>query len=464
MSLPLPSTLAHALPRPFWPDTVPPEVAARPLAGDVACDLAIVGGGFCGLWAAIHARIRQPQARIVLVDAGLCGGAASGRNGGFCAASISHGPSNSIKRWPAEADTLIRLGAQNLDDFARDLEQLGIEAEFHRGGKLNVARMPWQIEGLKATARTLEKCGVKAHLLEGAALREKLDSPIYSLGLWEENYGLVNPALLVAELRRLVIAGGTSLHENTPVTGLKATATDIRLSTAGGEIRAAKVVLATNIAQPLVNKLRRAVIPVYDYALMTAPLTHDQLQSIGWTGHYGIADCGNQFHYSRKSADNRILWGGYDAIYHFGAKRDEGLTQRPISFARLAEQFAEAFPTLADVPFDYAWGGVIDTSARTTFFTGLGEGGRVAWAQGFTGQGVTATRFAALSMLDQLDGIRNERTALAMTSTAPFPFPPEPLLYGSVRLAQYELAREDRSGRRGPFLKTLDALGIGFDS
>ncbi|MBN9887095.1 FAD-dependent oxidoreductase [Pelagibaca abyssi] len=456
--------LAHARPRPFWPDTVPASTPAPALDGDIACDLAIVGGGFLGLWSAVHARLRYPDARIVVLDAGVCGGAASGRNGGFCAPSISHGPGNAMRRWPDEAETLIRLGAENLNDFAEDLEALAIEAEFERGGKLVVARTPWQEEALKETGRLFARCGIPARLLRGTALAEKLDSPVYTCGLWEENYALVNPAKLVAELRRVAMASGTCLYENTPVTGLRTSDDGVGLQTPGGALRAGKVILATNAARPLLRRLAPAVIPVYDYALMTAPLTQAQLASIGWTGRHGISDSGNQFHYLRKSADNRILWGGYDAIYHFGGRRDAERTQRPQSFARLAEQFAEAFPPLADTPFDYAWGGVIDTSARTTFFTGLSEGGRVAWAMGFTGQGVTATRFAALSLLDRLDGLQTERTRLRMTSTRPFPFPPEPLLYASVRMAQHGLAQEDRTGRCGLTLKALDALGIGFDS
>ena len=147
---------------------------------------------------------------------------------------------------------------------------------------------------------------------------------------------------------------------------------------------------------------------------------------IGWVGRYGIADCGNQFHYTRKTADNRILWGGYDAIYHFGSDRADARRQRPESFERLVQNFDRAFPALSDVKFTHIWGGIIDTSTRTTFFAGKAFGGRLAYALGFTGQGVSASRFGALTMLDLLDGLDTERTSIAMSRRWPVPFPPEP--------------------------------------
>lgn len=456
--------LANALPEPFWAGTTDPAPACPPLAADAHCDLAVIGGGFTGLWTALKARERDPEARIVLLEAKRCGQEASGRNGGFCAPSISHGVGNAVARWPAEAETLIRLGRENLDGLARDLDALGIDAEFERSGKLNVAATSWQADGLRAMQHNYRRFGIDCQLLEGDALRDRFDSPKYMCGLFEPNYGLVNPARLVAGLRRQCLSRGIEIHEGTPVTALAATRSGLRLATPQANLQAARAVMATNAAVPLLRRLRPTVIPIFDYALVTAPLTDAQLAAIGWTGRHGIADSGNQFHYSRKTADNRILWGGYDAVYHFGSRRDDALYQRRESFARLAGNFADAFPALAGIPFTHAWGGIIDTSARTTFFSGLALNGRLAYALGFTGQGVSASRFAALAMLDMLGGQRSARTEIAMMRRRPVPFPPEPLRYLAVRLAQRGLAREDQTGRRSLFLKTLDRFRIGFDS
>jgi len=457
-------SLAQAQPYPVW-RSMPAQTSVAPrLTADLSCDLAIVGGGFVGLWTALLARQRWPDATIVVLEAGRCGGEASGRNGGFCAPSISHGVANALKRWPQEAEQLVRLGRENLVAFEEDLQRYGMDVAFERQGKLNVASQPWQIDGLRSMQRNYARFGIDCEFVEGEALRSYLDSPAYVAGVFEPNYALLNPVKMVAELRRVCLAQGVQLFEHSPVTALREDGNHSVLETGLGRVKAAKVALGTNIAPPLLGKLKSKVIPIYDYALATQPLDESQLRAIGWAGRYGIADSGNQFHYLRKTEDNRILWGGYDAIYHFGSRRDEALTQRPESFATLARQFQAAFPTLADVSFSHAWGGIIDTSARTTMFCGTSFGGRVAYAQGFTGQGVSASRFAALTLLDLLEGQSTERTRLAMTSTAPFAFPPEPLRYVGVSLAQRSLAREDLTGRRDWLLKGFDALGIGFDS
>ncbi len=286
----------------------------------------------------------------------------------------------------------------------------------------------------------------------------------YAEGLFEPNFALLNPAKMVRELRRACREQDIELYEHSPVTKLVQRTDDLLLETSYGVVQADKVALATNIFTSLLPDLKSKVIPIYDYALTTQPLSDEQLKLIGWQGRYGIADSGNQFHYWRKTKDNRILWGGYDAIYPFASKLDEGLTHRPETFVRLAEQFLQTFPQLEDIQFSHAWGGIIDSSARTTLFTGSDADGRIAYALGFTGQGVSASRFAAATMLDLLAGQKTERTALKMLNRAPVRFPPEPIRYIAVSLAQRGLEREDQTGQRNLLLRTMDAFGVGFDS
>lgn len=458
------ATIRTAARRPYWQDTVTRDDAPVPLAGDLDCDVAIVGGGFTGLWSALKARAEWPDARIVVLDAATCGDAASGRSGGFCAPSISHGIARALARWPRESDTLIRLGRENLDALEADLDRHGIRAEFERPGKLSLAATPWQADGLRALQAASARVGVETELLEGDALRDRLDSPRYGVGLFEPNYALVNPMRLTDGLRRAALTAGAVIHENTPVAALARDGDGVALSTGAGRVRAMRAILATNAAKPLLRRLATAIIPVYDYSLVTEPLSDAQLAAIGWTGRHGVADSGNRFHYSRKTADNRILWGGFDAIYHRGSARDAHLLDREESFATLAANFRAAFPPLADVRFSHRWGGIIDTSVRTTFFVGAAMRGRVAYAMGFTGQGVSAARFGALTMCDLLAGRETERTRLRMLRRFPVPFPPEPLRALAVSQAQRGLAAEDETGRRPALLRLMDRFGIGFDS
>jgi glycine/D-amino acid oxidase-like deaminating enzyme len=211
--------------------------------------------------------------------------------------------------------------------------------------------------------------------------------------------------------------------------------------------------------------LSHYVVPVYDYALMTEPLSDAQLASIGWRHRQGIGDAGNQFHYYRLTADNRILWGGYDAVYYNGGRIKPAYDQRPATFEVLARHFGETFPQLEDIRFTHKWGGVIDTCSRFSSFFGTAHGGRLAYAAGYTGLGVGATRFGANVMLDLLSGERTERTALKMVRTRPLPFPPEPARSAVIQLTRWSIARADRNeGRRNGWLRLLDSMGLGFDS
>jgi glycine/D-amino acid oxidase-like deaminating enzyme len=224
------------------------------------------------------------------------------------------------------------------------------------------------------------------------------------------------------------------------------------------------VVLATNAYPPLLRRLRLRVLPIYDHVLVTEPLSPTALASIGWQQNQGLTDVGNQFHYYRRTPDDRILWGGYDAIYYFGNRTDAEREQRDSSHALLARQFAETFPQLEGLRFTHRWAGLIDSTSRFTPVFGTALGGRVSYSVGFTGLGVAASRFGARVALDLLTGEHTERTRLQMVQRKPVPFPPEPLRYPVVQATRAALAREDVSGHRGAWLRLLDSLGVGFNS
>jgi glycine/D-amino acid oxidase-like deaminating enzyme len=206
-------------------------------------------------------------------------------------------------------------------------------------------------------------------------------------------------------------------------------------------------------------------VPVYDYALMTEPLSDAQRDAIAWRGREGISDVGNQFHYFRTTRDGRILWGGYDAIYHYASSIAPAHDQRAETFEVLARNFLTTFPQLAGLRFSHAWGGVIDTCTRFAAFYGTALGGRVGYAMGFTGLGVGATRFAGDVLLDLLAGADTPRTRLEMVRRKPVPFPPEPLRWVGIEATRRSLARADANdGKQNVWLRAMDRLGLGFDS
>jgi len=453
--------LRDAVPTPYWLDNPARPPARPPLEGSTSCDLAVVGGGYSGLWTALIAKERDPDRDVVLVEGDRIGWAASGRNGGFCAASITHGEENGRRRWPEQYPQLEALGHQNLDALGATLDRYGIDADFRRSGELTVATEPYQVDGLRVDAGP-----DAAHtFLDRDQIQAEVHSPTYLAARFDPTTALVDPARLAWGLAAACDRLGVRIVEQTPVSAMARTATAVELTTRSGTISARQVALGTNVFPSLVRRLRPFTVPVYDYVLMTEPLSADQLDAIGWRNRQGIGDSANQFHYYRLSADDRILWGGYDAIYNFGGRVDDRHDQRAATHRLLAAHFFETFPQLQGLRFTHRWGGAIDTCTRFCAFYGTALGGDVAYAAGFTGLGVGATRFGAEVMVDLLDGADTARTRLAMVRTKPVPFPPEPLAWMGITATRRSLDRADRNqGQRNVWLRALDRLGLGFDS
>lgn len=437
----------------------------------------MVGGGLTGLWAAIRAKERDPGRDVVLIERETLAIGASGRNGGFMSSSLVHGLGNGLARFPEEVPLLEKLGLENLDAIGRVIDDRAIDCDLRKPGVIEVAVTDTQAEELEGGVEELVEFGHEAVLLDADQMRAEVHSPLYRGGLWQKSgEWTLDPVRLCDGLAEYATSLGVRIHESTRMDGLTEAGAGIEVSTPAGRIRAARVLLATSAFKVPVREIRHRVIPVYDYVLVTEPLSRDQWDSVGWANSQGLSDCSNQFHYYRPidggpdaangdAPGGRLLWGGYDAIYNFGGRVEDSAYQRDESFAGLAQRFFTAFPQLEGVRFSHRWGGAIDTCSRFFAFYGTTMSGRVGWAVGHTGLGVGASRFSAGLGLDILDGIENEVTRLEYATSRPVPFPPEPLRYGVVQLTRNRLAAADRKdGRRGIWLRTLDRLGLGFDS
>ena len=461
------ASFADAEPTVYWTSRPRPVPIQPPLESSATADLAIIGGGFTGLWAALEAKQRDPSRDVVLLEMEEIAFGATGRNGGFMDPSLTHGLENGLARYSRdEMRTLIRLGNENYAAITKTIRERQIDCDLHEHGVVWAATEPYLADTISGIVALHNDWGLDAVALSRDELHAEVHSPFFLGGVWSrDDGGLVDPARLAWGLLRVALDLGVRVHEHTCVERLVDIGDRLELRCPGGTVSARRVIHATSAYPGVIPEIRRYVVPVYDYVLMTEPLSEAQRESIGWRTRFGLADGDNRFVYYRMTDDNRILYGGWDAIHHRGGRVDPALDQRQETHQFLAERFFQTFPQLEGLRFSHRWGGAIDTCSRFAVFFNRTNGGKVAYAAGYTGLGVGASRFGACTALDLVDGLDTERTRLRLTRKRPLAFPPEPLRSLVIGVTQREMARADRQeGQRGLWLKTLDRFGLGFDS
>jgi glycine/D-amino acid oxidase-like deaminating enzyme len=467
IAMPRPPHAPAAGPISFWlrGDTTS---VGPPLREDATADVAVIGAGFTGLWTALALTETDPALRVIVLEAETVACGASGRNGGFCDASLTHGLANGIRHFADELERLEAEGLDNLRELVVFTREHGIDCDLEETGTLTVADQAYQVDEFQAWVDEAAEHGERLEFMDRATVQAEVHSPIWQAGLYRPpgRDVLLDPGKLCRGLARVARDRGVLIHEHTRVAGLERVAGGVVATTSGGAaVRADHVVVATSAYSGWLRRLGSLFIPVYDYVLVSEQLTPEERASIGWTRRQGLTDANNQFHYFRLTADDRILWGGYDAILYFGSRVEPELDQRPATFDKLEAQFFRAFPQLGGLRFPYRWGGAIDTTTRFTVTFGQTFGGRVTYALGYTGLGVGASRWAGGVVRDFILRPEEDRLRLRIVDSPPIPFPPEPLRSVAVNVVRHELDRADRGeGRRSVLLRTLDALGIGFDS
>ena len=454
---------------PLWHDPeVMPEVLPS-LATDEKCELLIVGGGFTGLWAAIQAKERKPDADIILIEQTFIGDGASGRCGGFLGTSLAHGETNTEHRFSGEADRLEELGTQNMKELLDTLEQYNIDARYEKTGRMEVAPDPQSAVEMHSEYQQAKAKGEDVVWFDKDALQEQVNSPTFFAGLWhrEGQDGVVDPARLCWGLKKVLLnQPGVRIFEGTRLLGIEAVGKEgMRANCEGGVINSHKILMATNAFTSSIGKIRRSVIPVWDYQIATEPLTAEQLESIAWgRSRQALSDHKNMFHYFRLTTDNRITYGGGAAVrYYFNRGIDEKLADVPDLYEQLAGEFFETFPQLGDVKFSHKWGGIIATSTRFCMVPGVAYDGRLAWSVGYTGHGVSASRFGARIGIELLGYKPSDILEMQFVTRKALSWAPEPFRWLGVTFTQNALVKADKNGgKRGLWLRFLDMLGLGF--
>jgi glycine/D-amino acid oxidase-like deaminating enzyme len=450
----------------FWLSRRAPKPVA-PFEGAGEADVVVVGAGLTGLWTALFVNRLDPSAEVVILEQEVAAYGASGRNAGMLSETVDHGHGLAIQHFgETEARRLARLGESNVEEMAAYLRERGIDCDYEPTGRLIAALTERQLEQARRAVDTARHLGLDSYrYLNRDEIRAQLDSPLYLGGVQVRGGGILDPVKLVDGLRAEAERLGVRVHERSRVESMSLAGAGVQLRTARGSLRARRAVLATSAyTHQILPSVARRFIPLYDYILVSDPLSSAQLETIGWRERQGVSDGRSFFNYYRLTADDRILWGTSEAAYYPGNQVDPGCDHSSFHYAGLRMSFRHHFPALASVDFPYAWGGPICSTTRLTPFFGRALDRRVVYGLGYTGHGLGTTRIAGRILAHLALDRPSDLLDLKMVRRKPFPYPPEPLRGWAVARVTRALRRVDDGKRPSAALRLLDRLGIGFSS
>jgi glycine/D-amino acid oxidase-like deaminating enzyme len=423
---------------------------APPLRGDATADVAIVGGGYTGLWTALALRERAPELRVTVLEAEICGHGPSGRNGGFL-----HG------YWAALASILPLLGEEDALALARAGERIvpGIRAWAAAGGEdvwlreagmLEVSAAPGQDAAVERAVAAAASVGApeQAVALSSDEVARRIASPVFRSGVFFPDGATVHPGLLVRALRRAAVDAGVTLHEETRVERVR----DGEVTTADGVLRAREIVLATNAALTGWRPASRNLTNFGSYVVLTEPVP-ELLDRIGWTGGEAIVDGRMFLHYFRTTADGRVLMGSGSGPIGFGGRIDDRFSRDLATAARAEAGLRRLLPDLAEARIERAWGGPIDVSADHLPFFRTKPGTRIHFGAGYSGHGVGPSWLGGRILASLALGADDEWTRLPLATRRVPRLPGEPLRRlggGLVRRAVMACEEAEEQGRPAP--------------
>jgi glycine/D-amino acid oxidase-like deaminating enzyme len=438
-------SVAPGLEPPWWRQEAPPDHAEPPLVGGVDADVAIVGGGYTGLWTARAIRRREPAARVVVVEAALCGDGPSGRNGGFL-----HGYWSNLGRLrESVGDDGALAVARAADGAVRAVSELEDDVWLHRAGMLQVSTTTVQDSVLDEAVAAARELGVpdEAVALSQSELAERCRSPRFRRGVFFRDGATVHPGRLVRALRRAALADGVVIHERSPVLALDANG----VVTRSGRVRAPAVVVATNAWMSAWRPAAKRLTNFGSYVVLTEPVPK-LLEEIGWTGREAIYDGRMFLHYFRTTNDGRVLMGSGSGPIGFQGRVDGRFTADAPTAARAESALRTLLPGLADARVEHAWGGPIDVSADHLPFFGS-VGGNVHFGAGYSGNGVGPTWLGGQILASLALGASDEWSRLPLVTRKVRPLPPEPFRRiggGMVRSAILTCEEAEDRDRRPP--------------
>ncbi len=439
----------------FWYSSVGIPSPRPPLPGSREVDVAIVGGGYTGLWTAYYLKEADPSLRIAVLEQRFCGYGASGRNGGWLYNGFAGRGVFAKQHGKPAAQAMQEAMNGSVDEVIEVCAARGIDADIAKGGVLEIARTPAQLARLDAYVTGEHAYGqtdvVRLDAGEAAA-RVAVAGALG--GTWTPHGARIQPAKLALGLAAAVERMGVEVHEQTTVTEILpgTGGAGARAVTDHGTVTARHVLRCTEGFTANLRGEKRSWLPMNSSMIVTEPLPPSFWDSVGWDGRETLGDFAHAYMYAQRTADDRIALGGRGVPYRFGSRTDsDGSTARR-TVDQLHAILTEFFPEARDVTVDHAWSGVLGVPRDWCSSVTLDRASGLGWAGGYVGSGVTTTNLAARTLRDLVLEQPTDLAALPWVNHRVRRWEPEPLRWLGVHgmYAAYHFAdRRERSGRAG---------------
>lgn len=447
----------------LWDDLTPEGPPPQPLDGDAVADVCVVGAGMTGLWTARSLLVADPSLDVLVVEAGHVGFGASGRNGGWCSALFPTATAGLARRHGHQAALAMRRAmVETVGVVGAAAAEEGIDCGYERGGTVTVARSTAQLERARAEVAEAARYGVDhLELLDAEQAGRRLAARGVLGGTWTRDCARIQPLALVRGLAAAVRRRGGRIAEGTRALEVRAG----RVTTDHGTVTCRDVVVATEGYTPLLPGRHRDVVPVYSLVVATEPLPAHVWGRVGLAERETFSEQRHLVVYGQRTADDRLVFGGRGAPYHFGSGIAPAHDRDEAVFAGLRAAVRDLLPALADLPdasFTHAWGGPLAVPRDWHAGVRFDPATRIGTAGGYVGDGVAATNLAGRTLADLLLGRDTDLARLPWVGHRSPRWEPEPLRWlgvnAGLRLATWADAEERRTGRPAVLGRPLAAL------
>ena len=436
----------------FWLEHSGDDLTPRaPLDGSITVDIAILGAGFTGLWTAYHLLQRDPSLKVAVLEAEIAGFGASGRNGGWCFAGFPISPSQLTERYGRDTARAISLAMyDSVDDVGSVSEREGIDAHYAKGGELEIARAQHELEHIEEMYEEFRAIGLEDHyeLFDAGQTAERIQVAGAVGSFWNREGAAIQPARLARGLARAVERHGGTIYEQTRVLDFMPGPPAPIFHTERGDVTARVIVLAGEAYLAEQPKMRRRILPITSHIVITEPLSDDIWAEIGWERREVVGGFGTEGGYLNHTADGRIAFGPYRSHYPFRSKISDEINLQPDIFEHGRRAAQSWFPMLEGVEFTHSWGGVLGMPRDHMPVMAYNRPTGVAFAFGYTGDGVATTNLSGRTLADLITETQSELIELPMTRHRPRRWEPEPLRWIGSQLVMWSRHRNERKAEQ----------------